>query len=211
MMLPPSERPLQAKLHGARTMRIQRVQKGSPGDAVCSPFSLKSGRIHGTGIATDDVVSATAWIIGVVDTELGVIEKIENLSTKLNLAPLGELKVPEQRHIEVPAAGIIQEVSASVAKRQSSRRYKLRWVSQQWAKALRIVRRSGQSGHHVGVRRRDAETARDASIVGQRNSGVAGTVDDRERSTRLNERDSRDLPATENVVHDHGTAVSGGL
>src|SRR6266446_810242 len=130
MMSQSSERQLHAELHGARTMRIKWVQKRSPGDAVCSPLGLKSGRIHGTGIATDDVVSATARVVGIVDTKLGVIKNIENFSTELNLARLGELKVPEQRHIEVPAVGVIQEVSASIAKGQSSRRYKLRWISQ---------------------------------------------------------------------------------
>jgi len=140
-----------------------------------------------------------------------VIDNIEILSTELNLASLGELKVPEQRHIEVPAAGIIQEVSASIAKGQSSRRYKLRWITQQWAKALRIVRRFGQSIQYVGVRGCDAETAGNSSVVGERNTGIASAVDDSERRTRLNDRYSRDLPATENVVHDRGAAVSDGL
>src|SRR5258708_23650448 len=96
-------------------MSIERVQKGSTGNAIRATLRLKPGRIHGTGIATDDVVSATSRVIGVVYPELSVIENVKNFETKLNLARLRDLKVLQHCHVDVHAHRIILEVSPSTA------------------------------------------------------------------------------------------------
>ena len=97
------ETKLQTKLYGAGPMRIERVQKGSPGDAIGSA-TLEPGGIHGAGIATDDVVSTAARVIGIVDPELSVIKNIKGLSAELKFAGLPDLEMFQQRHIEVDAA-----------------------------------------------------------------------------------------------------------
>ena len=120
-------------------MRIERVQEGSPGDAIRSPTRLKAGGIHWTCIAADSVVPAAARIIGVVYSELSVIKNIEKVCVELKLSGLRDLKVLYQTHIKVQAARIIQEVSTGIAKGQSPRCHELRWITQQRAKALIIV------------------------------------------------------------------------
>ena len=140
MMFHVLETQLETKLDGARPMRIERVQEGSSGDAIGSA-ALKPSGIHRAGIATDDVVSAAARIIGIVDPELGVIENIEGLSTEFKFAGLPDLEMFQQRQIEVRAAGIIQKVPAGVPEGQSARSHKLRGIADERAKALRIVAR----------------------------------------------------------------------
>ena len=86
-------------------------------DTVGAPSRLKASGIHGPPVATDNVVSAAARIVGIVDSELGVIEDVKKLRAKLKLARFSDLKTFQQRHIEIEAAGIIQEVTAGIAKR----------------------------------------------------------------------------------------------
>ena len=73
-------------------MRIERVQERSPGDAI-GPTTFKPGGIDGAGIATDDVVSTAARIIGIVDPELSVIKNIEGFGAELKLAGLSNLEM----------------------------------------------------------------------------------------------------------------------
>src|ERR1700729_557182 len=93
MMSQTSETPLQTELYGSGPMRIERVQEGGSGDAIRASNRLKAGGIHWTRIAADHVVPAAAGIVGVVYSELSVIEDIEKLRTELNLAGLRDLKV----------------------------------------------------------------------------------------------------------------------
>src|SRR5579863_4781120 len=123
MMSKASESPLQAKLYGAGPVGIKRVQERSARHAIRTAVRLKAGGIYGTGVTTDDVVSGASRIIGIVDSELGVVENIEKFRAQLDLARLGDLEVLQQRHVEVQAAGIIQEVAAGIAKSQSPRSY----------------------------------------------------------------------------------------
>src|ERR1700722_9805655 len=88
-----SESPLQAKLYGPGAVCIKRVQEGCPGNAICSSTRLKAGRIGRTRVATNDVVPATAWIVGIVNPKLRVVEHVEKLCTKLNFAGLREFEV----------------------------------------------------------------------------------------------------------------------
>ncbi len=73
-------------------MRIERVQKGSPGNAIRSS-SPESDGIHRAGIATNNVISAAAWILGIVNPELSVIKNVESLSAELELAGLPYLEM----------------------------------------------------------------------------------------------------------------------
>ncbi len=133
-------------------MCVQRMQEGGAGDAVCSSAPLKTRRVHRTCVATDDVVSAAARIVGIVYAKFGVIENVENICVEIELTKFGELEVLDQSHIKIQPARVVQEVSTSIAKGQPSRRHKLRWISLEWAKALKVVRRLGQAMHHVRVR-----------------------------------------------------------
>lgn len=138
-----SETPLQTELYGSGPMRIQRVQEGGSSGAIGSSNRLKAGGIHRTRITTDHVVPAAAGIIGVVYSKLSVIEDIEKLRTELNLAGLRDLKVLQQGDVEVQAARIIQEVSTRITKSQSPRRHKLRWITEERTKALKVEWRRG--------------------------------------------------------------------
>ena len=138
MMFQASEAPLQTKLHGSGPMRIERAEEGRSGYAIC-PAAQKAGGIHGAGITADNVVSAAARVIRIVEPELSVVEEIEDFRAKLNFAGLRNLKVLQECHVEVQAAWIVQEISTCIAEGQSARRNKLRWVIQQRPNAAEIV------------------------------------------------------------------------
>src|SRR5690348_10244375 len=93
MMFHCLESPLEPKLYGSGSMRIERMQERSPGNAICPTARLKPSRVLGARIATDYVVSATARVVGIVYPELSVIENIESVGMELNLARFGELEV----------------------------------------------------------------------------------------------------------------------
>ncbi len=190
-------------------MRIDRVQERSPGDAIGSA-APKPSRIQRAGIATNDVISTAARVIGIVDSKLSVIENVKGLGTELKLAGLPDLEMFQQRHIEVHAPRIVQEVPARISEGEPARSHKLRRIADEWAKAFRIVARRGQSTHNVGVRGRDAKPAGNPGVVGQGNTGVAGAVDHRERRARLKKRCSRKLPAVENRIGQRRATVSFG-
>src|SRR5215469_9326096 len=137
-----SESPLQAKLHGARPMRIQGVQKTSSGNAICSSFCLKTSGVQRAGIATNHVVARAAWIIRIIDTELRVVEDVESFDTKFDLAGLCHFEVFQQRQVEIHAIRIIEEVPAGIPKGESPGSYKLRRIAKQRTETLRIVKRS---------------------------------------------------------------------
>ena len=90
----------------AESMRIQRVQERSSGDAIRRP-TLKSRGIFRPGIAADDVVSASAGIIGIVDAKLSVIEKVKCFRAELHGLLLRDSEGLEDRQIEVQAVWII--------------------------------------------------------------------------------------------------------
>src|ERR1700685_2210313 len=104
---------------------------------------------------------------------------------------------------------MVQEISPSISKGQSAGSNKLRRIANEWTKALSVVERGRQSLDHVGIGRRNAETRRNASVVSQRNAGIAGAIDHGEGRTGLIQRHTRDLPSTENRVRESGAAVWG--
>src|SRR5437879_5255720 len=119
-------------------MRIERVQKGSSSDAVNSA-SLKARGIVRAGIATGDVISTAARVIGIVDSELSVIKNIKGLGAELQFAGLADLEALQQRHVKVQLVGIIQKVATGVAESESSGSDELRRIFQQRTKASSIV------------------------------------------------------------------------
>src|SRR5579863_6275546 len=185
---------LQTYLYGARPMCIQRVQEGSSGDAIGSS-ALKPGRVDRTGVTTDYVVSAAARIVGIVNPELSVIENIEGLGTEFKLSRFPDLKVFQQREVEVQTAWIIQEIPARIPEGEPARGHKLGRIAKQRAKAPAVVERLGQSTQNIGVGSRDAEPARYPGVVGQGNAGVAGAVDHRVRRPRCIQRNAGKFPA----------------
>ena len=106
-------------------MRVDGVQERSTCNAIRPACGLKSGGIVWAGIAADDVVTADSRVVRIVDAELSVVENIESLSPELERAALRNLEMFGHRHVEVKAAGIIEEVAAGVAEGESSRGYKL--------------------------------------------------------------------------------------
>src|SRR5580700_7219205 len=190
-------------------MRIQRVQKGGAGNAV-GAAALKAGGIHGTRIATDDVVTAAARIIGIVDSKLRVIKNIESLRPKLKLAALPNLDVLKNGKVKVEASGIVQIVTASVSEREPPRSHKLRRIADERAETFGIVEGRWQTFQYVGVRGRNTQAAGNAGVVGHGNARVSGTVDHRKRRARLSQRYSRKLPTVENPVRQRQTTVCRG-
>ena len=128
------ETELETELNGAGAMRINRVQERCPSDAI-GPAPFKTGGIHRAGIATDHIVSAAARVVGVIGPELSVIEKVEGLGTELEFAGLPDFEMLQHGHVEVQAAGIIQEVPACIAEGESARSNELGRIAQEWAKA----------------------------------------------------------------------------
>ena len=148
-------------------MCIERMQKRCARDAICSSTGLKAGGILRARIATDDIVSATAGIVRVVDSKLGMIENIEKLCAELEVAGFFDLKVFYQRHVEVQAAGIIQKISARIPKSQAPRRYKFRCISQERTKALNVVQGLRQSTNYIGIGFRNTQPAGYSGIIGE--------------------------------------------
>ena len=73
-------------------MGIQWVQERRPGNTIGSA-ALKTGGIQRSGIATDDVVSTAARVIGIVDSKLRVVKNVERLSSELELPGLAYLEM----------------------------------------------------------------------------------------------------------------------
>src|SRR6202142_1994525 len=181
------------------------MQERSACDAIGSA-ALKACRIHGTAIATDDVVTGATRVIGIVDSKLGVIKYVESLSPELEHAGLPYLEVFQQSHVEVNARRIIQEVPPGIPKGQPPRSHKFRGIANQWTKALSVVHWRLLPFHDVGVGGRNAKAAGNSRVVSQRNARVAGTVDYSERRTCLKERHSRNFPSIDHLIHQRRTS-----
>jgi len=76
------------------------MQERSSRHAIGSPAPEARG-IYGTGITANDVVSTAARIVQIEDSELSLIEDIEELCSKLNFAGFFYLELLEQRHVKV--------------------------------------------------------------------------------------------------------------
>ena|SRR5215469_12834795 len=92
-------------------------------------------RISWSAVAANHVAPCVSKI-GVVDTELCVIEDVECLRTKFEDATFCHFEVLQQAHIEIQAAWVVQKVSASVSERKCSRRDKPIGVSEEGAETL---------------------------------------------------------------------------
>src|ERR1035438_3220527 len=82
--VPVLEGELEAELYGARPMGIQGMQERRSRNTI-GAATFKAGGIRRAGIATDDVVSTAARIVGIVNSKLGVVENVERLGPELNL------------------------------------------------------------------------------------------------------------------------------
>src|SRR5215469_12500968 len=132
------EAQLQSELNRTRPVRIYRMQKGRAGDAIGSAVCPEPRRINRTGVTSDHVVTASAGIVRIVNTELGMVKDVESFHTELNLARFRDLDVLGQGHVKVQTTRIIEKIPARISESQPARRHKLRGIAQQWPKALRI-------------------------------------------------------------------------
>src|SRR5450631_415889 len=163
------EAQFQSKLHGTRTVSIDRMQKRVAGQAV-------GLRIAGcveclNSVATDRVIGAISEVrAGVVNPELSMVEDVENLRAKLEAGAFLHLEGFHQRHIEVPAAGVVEQVASGVAEGQSARRGECTWIAERRPKALRIVRPGRRRVVNVAndIRKRSdrGDAAGDTGVVG---------------------------------------------
>ena len=133
----------QAKLDRSWPVRVNGMQKrvashaiGSGDDSVNS-WTLESGGIVWAAVAADSVTAGVPEI-GIVDAKLGVVEKIESLRAKFDVAAFPNGKMFQQTHIEVSPVRIVQKVAARVPKRQAARRHEAVGISQQRPEALGI-------------------------------------------------------------------------
>src|ERR1035441_5362643 len=131
-------------------MRIERVQKGSAGNAIGSASPKPSG-IYGARITTDDVISTTSRVIGIVDTELCVVKNIKGLCAELNVSGLPNLEVFQQRHVKIQPAWIVQKIAPRVPKGESARSHKLRRITDERPKTLRVAAWRLRSSRKVGI------------------------------------------------------------
>lgn len=97
-------------------MRIDWVQEGTSRQAIRPPGEICSRRVVRASVAANRVAAGVPQI-RIVDSKLGVVEDIERFRAKLNLATLLDHKMLEQGHVEIEAAGIIEEISSRVPER----------------------------------------------------------------------------------------------
>ena len=116
------EADLQSKLHGPRTVRVDRMQERCAGQAIRAALGLESSGVQRARVAVDDVVAGAAWIVGIVDAELGVVEDVEGFGAELRVNAFVQFEVLHQRHVEIEAAGIVQVVAACIAEGQAAGR-----------------------------------------------------------------------------------------
>src|SRR5215472_7372415 len=117
-------------------MGIERVQERSAGKAIRASRHLEPRRVVWSRVATDHVVPRTPGIVHVVDAKLSLVEQVEGLSPKLDLAAFSPFEVFQQGEIGVETGWIIQRVPPRVAEGESPGSDKLRRISQQRSEAL---------------------------------------------------------------------------
>src|ERR1700751_3314606 len=113
-------------------MRINGVEERGTGNAICPSGSHETSRVGRPCITADHIVSSTARVIRIINTELCLIEDVECFSSEFHLAELGYLEMFQQSDIEVYASWIVQEISTGVAKSQPTWSYKLRRITEEW-------------------------------------------------------------------------------
>jgi len=94
-LLVKSEAIFQAELHGACAVRVNRMQESAPRETTGI-----ARRVVWATVATNRVAGAIAEV-GIVDAKLGVVENIESLAAKFEVAALSNLEVFEHGDIEV--------------------------------------------------------------------------------------------------------------
>ena len=76
------EAQFQGKLHGARTVSVDRMQKRAAGEAVGLRVAGRTECLY--SVTTDGVVGAISEVRArVVNPKLGMVEDVENLGTEL--------------------------------------------------------------------------------------------------------------------------------
>ena len=104
-------------------MCVHRVQEGVAGQAIRLRIAGSTEILD--AVTRDRIVGAISEIRAwVVHAELRVVEDVENLGTEFKIGRFVNLHGPEQRHVEIQAARIVQHVAPGVAKGQSARRGK---------------------------------------------------------------------------------------
>ena len=104
---------LQPKLDRAWPVGGNGMEKAVTGGACGCPGGIACGDIS----VTADRVTGRVAPVSVVEDELGVIEDVERLGTKLKTHLVPHPEVFQQSHVEVRAIWIVEVVSPSIALR----------------------------------------------------------------------------------------------
>ena|ERR1700740_1030756 len=115
------EAQLEPELKNPRIMSVHRMQKGISRQAIDSASSR--GRILNVGgaVAADDVVAGISRMRWIVDPKLRVVENVESFGAEFEIALAENLKMLQQRKIEIRAAGIVQRIASAISEGQTAR------------------------------------------------------------------------------------------
>ena len=105
----------QTELHGARTMRVNRMQEG-----IASETTWVTSGIVRTAVARDRVAAGVA-LVGIVDAELSVVENIERFGAKLKIAAFCDFEMLQESDVKVQSARVIHEVASGISERKTYR------------------------------------------------------------------------------------------
>src|SRR5208337_5304757 len=120
-------------------------------EAVAGDAARSTGRVVSSPVAADGVVVGVAFI-GIEDSELGVIEDVEDFSAEFQSALASHFHLAEDRRVKVEASRVIQGVASGIALGQTARGNKAARTFQQRpdgavfiashiaAKSVRLVR-----------------------------------------------------------------------
>src|SRR5580704_8441572 len=109
------------------------MQKRVSSQTTCVP----SGIIW-AAVATHGVAPGVAEV-GIINAELRVIEKVEDLGAKFKIAGFGYFEVLLGCYIKVQATGVVHVIAPRISEGKSHGSHKCSGISKSRANALRIV------------------------------------------------------------------------
>src|SRR5919198_5092384 len=170
----------QTELQNARVMGREHLQKVAARHVCCARVQVRAVGSSRTGITVDK-------------SELRVVEHIERFRTKLKIGMFIDSKMLVDRHVEVRAIGIVERVSARIAKRQTYRgTVGIRIIELENARCGRDV--CVRISYSIRVGRCACDTVADPRVV----QACRGS----ERRSRAEGDNSRVLPTAQHLVRE---------
>lgn len=163
----------------------------------------------GGAVAANHIVARITGMRWVGDSKLRVVEDVEALGAKLDVALAKNLEVFQDRKIEIGAAGIVQRIAPAAPERQSARSDVSSWVGEKRPESLCCLESSlvGKPTMRiadticVGTRPKIVSYA---TVVGNSDSPRASAIDNAKRGAALEGDNSRQLPTIQQSSRKRG-------